>query len=568
MSSLTKLEYLDLFYNQLTGPIPDLRGLTNLSLLSLGANQLTGEIPAWLNNLTNLNYLFLPQNELSGPIPELSNLTNLGVLGLGANHLTGSIPAYMGTFTNLWYLTLDTNKLNGPIPASLGNLVNLTDLNLSRNALEGEIPTTIINLTNLKHLDLSLNVLTTYDAGVIDFLEVEDPDWKHTQTTPPEGIAIGAVGTDSIEVTWAPIPYADGNGHYEVGYSETAGGPYTSGCTTADKTISACSVSGLEAQTDYHFVVRTFTPQHDVQQNDLLSWYSNEVSATTNSTQLLEPTDLTAVAVSHTQIDLVWTDNSNNEDQFVIDRASEGTENWAQIGTVGTDVTTYGDTTAGCGSTYRYRVYATNAGGASDYSNVAEATTPACPVDVPTLLLPVDGAITDTNTPTFFWTAVSGGHAYRIQIDDSPDFSTPVEDALVYRTYHTSSPLASGITYSWRVRVENSGSDVGEWSDVWTVTVDTTVLPAPILRTPKDGSRTPDTTPRFRWRSVKNAAQYRLQIADNWTFATPVVDLPLSSTAYTLPDTDSLAYGQYFWRAQALNSLGSDANEARCQDQI
>ncbi len=95
------------------------------------------------------------------------------------------------------------------------------------------------------------------------------------------------------------------------------------------------------------------------------------------------PLGLTATAVSTNQINLSWTDNSTNENGFAIERAPDSSGNpgtWAQIATASSNVTAYSDTGVSAGTNYWYRVRAYNAGGDSDYSNQASATTPAlCP---------------------------------------------------------------------------------------------------------------------------------------------------------------------------------------------
>ena len=94
MGSLTNLEQLWLYNNQLTGEIPaELGDLTNLEQLLLSNNQLTGEIPAELGDLTSLTTLLLSNNQLTGEIPaELGSLAGLEVLSLVGNGLTGCIP--------------------------------------------------------------------------------------------------------------------------------------------------------------------------------------------------------------------------------------------------------------------------------------------------------------------------------------------------------------------------------------------------------------------------------------------------------------------------------------------
>ncbi len=72
---------------------------------------------------------------------------------------------------------------------------------------------------------------------------------------------------------------------------------------------------------------------------------------------------------------LQWTDNAGNETGFKIERSSSGSP-FAQIATVGANVSTYANTGLVKNRTYNYRVRATNATGDSAYSNTAAATTP------------------------------------------------------------------------------------------------------------------------------------------------------------------------------------------------
>jgi PKD repeat protein len=92
------------------------------------------------------------------------------------------------------------------------------------------------------------------------------------------------------------------------------------------------------------------------------------------------PSDLAATAISANQIDLAWTDNSDDEDGFRIERCT-GAEcvDFAHIAGVGQNVNAYSDGGLAAETTYRYRVAAFNDGGDSDWSNEAEAITPPPP---------------------------------------------------------------------------------------------------------------------------------------------------------------------------------------------
>ncbi len=97
------------------------------------------------------------------------------------------------------------------------------------------------------------------------------------------------------------------------------------------------------------------------------------------------PTALTATAVASNQVNLSWTDTTNDETGFEVDRStsSDFTQNLTKINTTGT-TTSYSDTTASPNTTYYYRVWATNGGNLSTTpSNSATATTNPGPYTVP-----------------------------------------------------------------------------------------------------------------------------------------------------------------------------------------
>jgi hypothetical protein len=90
------------------------------------------------------------------------------------------------------------------------------------------------------------------------------------------------------------------------------------------------------------------------------------------------PSGLGATAASSSQINLAWTDNSNNESGFKIERKTGSGGTWAQIAQVGANVTTYQNTGLSASTQYFYRVRSYISGQAnSDYSNEANATTQA-----------------------------------------------------------------------------------------------------------------------------------------------------------------------------------------------
>src|SRR5262249_13796346 len=90
------------------------------------------------------------------------------------------------------------------------------------------------------------------------------------------------------------------------------------------------------------------------------------------------PSNLVAAAVSTSQINVSWTDNSGDETGFKIDRATDAgfTQNVVSV-TVGANVTSFQASGLAPGTTYFFRSRSTNAAGDSANSNTATAATQA-----------------------------------------------------------------------------------------------------------------------------------------------------------------------------------------------
>lgn len=99
-----------------------------------------------------------------------------------------------------------------------------------------------------------------------------------------------------------------------------------------------------------------------------------------------KPTDLTATAVSSSEIQLEWKDNSTDETGFKIERKLHSSGSWKEIAQPSANTRTYKDTNLDSNTTYDYRIRAYNNYGDSDYSNVASATTSAAIPQAPTNL--------------------------------------------------------------------------------------------------------------------------------------------------------------------------------------
>lgn len=137
----------------------------------------------------------------------------------------------------------------------------------------------------------------------------------------------------------------------------------------------------------------------------------------------IAPTDLRVTAVTASRVDLAWTDNSNNELGFKVERSLDG-QAFTEIATVAPNVTTYSDSTVAAATLYFYRVFAFNNFGNSAPTNVVDATTPA-PPPPPTPIIAVSpdsidfGTVRTTATATLT-IANNGGAALVISDITNP----------------------------------------------------------------------------------------------------------------------------------------------------
>ena len=129
------------------------------------------------------------------------------------------------------------------------------------------------------------------------------------------------------------------------------------------------------------------------------------------------------------------------------------------------------------GTTYYWRVSATNSAGTGPWSAVwGFSTIPIAPA-APMLVWPVYGDTSQPITPTLKWSKVSGAASYHMQVATDTGFTNVfMEDSTLTDTLKAI-VLDSTTTYYWRVRAKNTGGS-GAWSGVWNFKTGTTaVLP-------------------------------------------------------------------------------------------
>ena len=195
-----------------------------------------------------------------------------------------------------------------------------------------------------------------------------------TPPTAPGSLAATPSGTSTINLSWTASTDTVGVTGYRV--ERCQGASCTNFAQIATPTATTYSSTGLTAGTSYRYRVRAV----DAAGN--LSAYSSIATATTaataDTTAPTTPTGLTAIASSSTGIYLSWTASTDNVGVtgYRVDRC-QGTTCTA-FGHIATPTgTSFSDTGRTPGTTYRYRVRATDAAGnLSAYSSIATSTTP------------------------------------------------------------------------------------------------------------------------------------------------------------------------------------------------
>src|SRR5437660_12410404 len=148
----------------------------------------------------------------------------------------------------------------------------------------------------------------------------------------------------------------------------------------------------------------------------LISSFGILATPASAQTALGPPTNLTATAVSSSQINLSWTapasDGGSAITGYKIERSTDGGTNWSTlVANTGSTSTAYSDSGLSPGTTYTYRVSAITLVLTSSPSNTASATTKPLPPATPTGVTATQKTSTEI---TISWTASAGATFYQV----------------------------------------------------------------------------------------------------------------------------------------------------------
>ncbi|MDD5225123.1 MAG: SUMF1/EgtB/PvdO family nonheme iron enzyme [bacterium] len=279
--------------------------------------------------------------------------------------------------------------------------------------------------------------------------------------TAPSGLVAAVVSSSQLELSWT-----DNSGNedqFKIERKAGADGTYMLvGTVEAEETVFLDR--GLICETAYSYRVGAYNEEGG-------SSYSEAISAMTGICPLSAPavpSTLKGVAVSSSEIDLSWKDNSNNEDEFQIERKTGAGGAYALVGTVGANRTTYQDSGLTCGTTYSYQVRAYNGMGDSNYSIETIVTTKPCPLGPPTAPSALTATVISTSKIGLSWADNSDNEqGFKIERKTGTGGNYfLVHTTMANATSWTESGLSQGVNYHYRVFAFNAGGDSGYSNEV------------------------------------------------------------------------------------------------------
>jgi predicted phage tail protein len=363
----------------------------------------------------------------------------------------------------------------------------------------------------------------------------------------PTNLAADPESSTQITLSWTD------NSDNEVGFKierSSNGNTDWAEIAIVDMNVTNFLNINLTPSTTYYYRVRAFNAGGN-------SGFTNTTNATTTSgvNEPAVPTNLNAEAISSTQIYLSWTDNSNNEEGFMIERSLNGTADWSEIASVGAGITNFENINLTPSTTYYYRVRAYNAIGNSGFSNTVNATTHG---DMPIPIAPTDlYADAVSNSEIFLsWTDNSDNEAgFKIERAGASMNWREIAIAGVDTPYFLNAELTASVTYYYRIRAFNDGGNSDYTNTAFATTLSEVSIPAAPSNLSAETES--DTEIRLSWTDNSNNEEaFTIEMSSdggtNW-----------ENIGSTLRDTTAvLVIGlapntTYWFRVNAYNSVGN-----------
>ena len=256
--------------------------------------------------------------------------------------------------------------------------------------------------------NVGFTVIDTIDAGDLDLMEgpygvAANPISPNIYVTNNVSDTVSIISAVDRSIT-ATISMDDGLGESPLGVAVGPGGDYVYVANNVSQTVSVISTPGNTVETtvdvgagpwgidvrnsgDFVYVMNSldntvsvisteFDEDGELSVTDTVTVGTTPAGLGTfiGGTVPKPPSDLVAESASAFEINLSWTDNSDDEDGFKIERTRYGGI-FSLVAIVGPDESSYTDAELNPYTTYYYRINSFNNAGDSDYTGQALATT-------------------------------------------------------------------------------------------------------------------------------------------------------------------------------------------------
>ncbi|WP_157370291.1 fibronectin type III domain-containing protein [Aquiflexum balticum] len=215
------------------------------------------------------------------------------------------------------------------------------------------------------------------------------------------------------------------------------------------------------------------------------------------------------------------------------------------------------------GTTFYWRVNASNEGGSSDFSETWKFETLKGPT-APNLVSPADGQPNMDTSVRLEWETVIGADSYRLHVSDTRDFSVRIIDqANISENLFSLQNLEEGKIYYWRVRSSNkAGNSI--YSNIWSFTTKISLIAptTPELVSPIQSATVNATNVAFEWKAVNTAEKYQIQVSKFSNFSQEIVVNNNGVTGNKINIATLEPDQVYFWRVRAINASGSSPYSA------
>ena len=379
-----------------------------------------------------------------------------------ATNVSGSSP-----YTNMNSISTPLQAPTNVISQVLSSSIQLNWTDNSSNETGFEIYRSIS--TNANYLLLSttsagttsftdsgLTPATTYYYKIrsVNLVSSSSYSSEINQTTPnqtplaPSALTIQFFNATQIGLTWTDN--SSNETGFEVYRSLSTNTNYTLISTTPPDATSFTN-GGLAPATTYYYRIRAVNAVGS-------SANSNEVAQTTLSGIPIQPSALVVQSFTATQINLGWSDNSTNETGFEVYISPLNNTSYTLVATTLANVTSFSNVGLMEGTTYYFRIRATNSLGASAYSNEVNQKTILNPPLAPSNLV-IQSASTNqivltwndnstTETSFEIHRSTSTNNSYQVFGTAPSNVVTFVDNSVVPPT-----------TYFYKVRAINSGGN-------------------------------------------------------------------------------------------------------------